>query len=368
VLRRKPFALPHAEQLDLLSAVLTGDGPVTPPDPQRFVAAAIAHRVMGACVAALDEGRLVLGDEPQRQLRDAQAVAALRSGLLRRELQTIAGTVAEAVGAEPVVIKGPAIADRFYLQRGLRGFADLDLLVPRERLAPAVDALGALGYGEQVELREGFGESHGHDVHMARPVGARAVDVEVHWRVGDDAVGTALSHEALAGRASAPEPGGSFLYADPSDQLLICAMHLLSDRLKRLAWIEDVRRVATALDEPAWTQAFERARELGLVWVLNRALDYAGHHLGYARARPLPAGEPPPWGPLRAVEELDLRASLHIGRLAALPWRSRPRYVRDIVIPSRAGLRGTVGTDGAGDLRLVMRHVATAVRSLRPGR
>jgi hypothetical protein len=331
------------------------------------VAAAIAHRVFGPCVAALDEGRLGLDGRHAQMLRDAQVVGVLHASLLRRELAAIAGPVAQATGAPPVVIKGPAIAERFYAP-GLRGFADLDLLVVRDRLAGAVAALAECGYAEVVELREGFGASHGHDVHMARRVGAKTVDAEVHWRVGDDGLGNALSHGALAEHASPPGPEDPFLYADPSGQLLICAMHLLSDRLKRLIWIEDVRRVAAALDDSAWVEAFERARALRLLWVVHRALDYAGHHLGYERARPLPAGEPPPWGPLRAVEELDLRASLHIGRLAALPWRSRPRYVRDVVIPSRAGLRGTVGTDGAGDLRLLMRHLATAVRSLRPGR
>jgi hypothetical protein len=102
--------------------------------------------------------------------------------------------------------------------------------------------------------------------------------------------------------------------------------------------------------------------------VLNRALDYVAHHFDYRRARPLAGGEPPPWGPLRAVEELDFRASLHFGRLAALPWRSRPRYALEILVPSRAGLRDTVGGDGAGDLRLIVRHLSSAVRSFRPRR
>jgi hypothetical protein len=157
-------------------------------------------------------------------------------------------------------------------------------------------------------------------------------------------------------------------YPAPGDQLLVCAMHLLSDRLKRLAWIEDVRRVSLALDERAWVASFERARELGLLWVLNRALDYARHHLGYSRERPLGPGQPPAWGPLRAVEELDFRASLHLGRLAALPWRERPRYLGQVLVPSRAGLEGTVGGDGAGRLRLAARHLTRAVRGLSPRR
>lgn len=365
MLRRKPFALPHAEQLPPLIALLDGAAAVAPADEDGFLEAVVAHRLIGSAVEALDSGRLALADRQARVLRDAEAVAALRSSLLRAELVAIGPPLTAATGAAPIVLKGPAIADRFYPDRRLRSFADLDLLVPRRRLADAVGALARLGYEERVELREGFGATHGHDVHMARPLGRQSADVELHWRLGDDPLGEALSHESLAEHAAGAGPA---LYPTPSDQLLVCAMHLLSDRLKRLAWIEDLRRVSVTLDEASWTRAFTRARGLGLLWVLNRALDYTAHHLGYDRERPLPPGEPPPWGPLRAVEELDLRASVHLGRLAAMPWRRRPGYVKDVLIPSGAGLRGTVGTDGAGSVRMAARHLSRTLRGLTPRR
>ena len=341
---------------------------IAPDDPDRFVAAAVAHRVMGAAVRAMDQGRLSLPPRQAKALRDAETVAALGSTLLRNELARLGGSLSDAAGTRPLVLKGPAIADRFYPDRRLRTFADLDLLVPRGSLVDAAGALGALGYEEKVELREGFGATHGHDVHFSRPIGRHRADVELHWRVGDDALGEALSHEALAEAATPAPETQSCLYPAPGDQLLVCAMHLLSDRLKRLAWIEDIRRVSVALDQNAWDRAFSRARSLGLLWVLHRALDYAEHHLGYRRQRPLPPGEPPPWGPLRAVEEIDLRASLHLGRLAALPWGQRPRYLRDVLIPSREGLRGTVGADGAGPVRMATRHLGRALRGLVPRR
>ena len=368
MLRRTPFALPRAEQLPALVEIVAGDGAVAPDDPEAFVEAAASHRVVGAAVTALTDGRLVLPPGPERTLRDAHAVGVLRSALLRRELSAVAEPVARVSTGAPIVLKGPAIADRFYRASGLRTFSDLDLLVAPERLPAASAALSGLGYEELVELREGFGASQGHDVHMARELGQGRVDVELHWRVGDDRLGEALSHSSLAGRAVPAGQVAAATYPSAPDQLLVCAMHLLSDRLKRLCWVEDMRRVATALDDSAWRESFERARELGLLWVLHRGLDYAQHHLGYVRDRPLPAGDPPQWGPLRAVEELDLGASLHLGRLAAMPWPQRPSYLRQVLIPSRRGLRGTVGGDGAGGMRLAARHLIRAVRGLRPRR
>ena len=365
MLRRTPFALPQDEQLPALIALLQKSEPVAAEDPAGLVDAAVAHRVVGAAVRALDTKRLVLPATQEQALRDAEMVGALRSALMRRELDLIAEPLSGALETPPIVLKGPAIADRFYPDPRLRSFADLDLLVPRTRLDEAVAALEGLGYEERVELREGFGAIHGHDVHVSRKIGRHRADVELHWRVGDDVLGKVLTHETLLDASVA---SGVCRYPGPADQLLVCSMHLLSDRLKRLAWIEDLRRVSRALDEDAWREVFERARGLGLLWVLNSALDYAAHHLDYRRWRPLPAGEPPPWGPLRAVEELDLRASLHLGRLAALPWRRRPGYLRDVLIPTRAGLRGTVGTDGAGQVRLALRHLSRAVRGLTPRR
>ncbi len=64
------------------------------------------------------------------------------------------------------------------------------------------------------------------------------------------------------------------------------------------------------------------------------------------------------------MEELDLQASANIGRLAALPWRQRPALVRDILVPSRDGLDGLVGGDGAGRFRLVARHARLIARGI----
>jgi hypothetical protein len=68
------------------------------------------------------------------------------------------------------------------------------------------------------------------------------------------------------------------------------------------------------------------------------------------------------------VEELDAAASLHFGRLAALRGRDRAAYLRRVLIPSREGLRGTVGGDDAPTWRLVGRHVRAAAAGLRPRR
>jgi hypothetical protein len=362
--RREPLSMPFADQLDELCRVITSDDRVEPTTPARFLEAAADHRVVGACALALEEDRLTLRDEDARPLRDAFAVAALSTALTRRELPAAAAAIERATSAPAIVLKGPAVSDRFYPNPALRPFNDLDLLVDRDSLEEAKRALSAIGYEERIEYRPGFAATHGHTLDMVRSVGRTQVHVEVHWRVSDDAIGEAISHASLSdGAEEAPGiPGAAFPAL--ADQLLICALHLMNHREKRLAWLEDIRRLQLAAKEGEWDAGFRTAQDLGLVWVLNRALDYAERYLGGTFARPIGAGDPPAFGPVRAIEELDLQASANIGRLAALPWRERPALVRDILIPSREGLDALVGGDGAGRLRLVARHAALIARGI----
>jgi Uncharacterised nucleotidyltransferase len=362
--RREAFAMPHADQLGELRRVILSEGRVEPMMPARFVTAAVDHRVLGSCVQALDEDRLVLGEREARPLRDAHAVAALGTALAARELPAVAAAVESATSAPAIVLKGPAISDRLYSDPALRPYADLDLMVARESLEEAKTALSAIGYEERVQLRPGFEIAHGHTLDMVRAVGRKSVEVEVHWRLSDDRVGEAISHSALSGGAE-PVPGvPGVAFPSLPDQLVVCALHLMSHREKRLAWVEDIRRLNLLATEEQWDAGFRRAQQLGLLWVLNRALDYVERHLGLAAGRPIGPGPPPAFGPVRAVEELDLQASVNIGRLAALPWRQRPALVRDILVPSRAGLDGLVGGDGAGRFRMVARHVRLIARGV----
>src|SRR3954447_13321215 len=261
VFRREPLSMPFADDLDDLQRVVTSEGRVEPVVPTRFVAAAVDHRVIGACVQALEEERLGLADEHARSLQDAHAVAALSTALAARELPAVATAVEEAISAPAIVLKGPAISDRLYPDPGLRPYGDLDLIVARGSLEAARGALSAIGYEERVQLRPGFEVAHGHTIDMVRAVGRKSVEVEVHWRVSDDRVGEGISHPALAGDAeSVPGvPGAAF----PSlpDQLLICALHLMSHRDKRLAWLEDIRRLHLLATEEEWSVAFVRAQE-----------------------------------------------------------------------------------------------------------
>lgn len=365
MLRRAPFALPHPEELPRLTA-LVQERPCPPGDPDGLIEAALHHGVGGYALEAAAAGRLPLPPASSRRLADAQGRRLLRSALLRRELAGVARVLEAACGCSPILLKGPAVADRFYPDPRLRPFVDLDLLVPRDALAAGVAGLRAQGLEPLEEFRPGYAERHGHDVHLVRRAGGPAIDVELHWRMGDDDAAAGFSYALLDAAALEIDVAGSPVHVPAVEhQLLGLAIHLLSDRAKRLGWVQDLRLVAGGASGEQWDAAFAVSDELGLSWVLHRALDYCAHHLGFGRRRPRPPGPPPPWGPLRAVEALDVRASPHVGRLVSLPWRERPSYLRAVLIPTREGLRGTVGRSGDEPTwRLLARHARQTVMGL----
>ena len=375
--RRVPLSLPYAEPVFALCAAIGGE-PVTLPNGDgaspaeragRLVEAALHHNVAGYVLHAAANGRLELPAAEHHRLVKATAWRVGHSIRLRNELAGVMSALVEACELPPLLLKGPAVADRLYPQPGLRPFTDLDILVPRDELDNAARALESVGYEVLIEFRPGYAERFGHDRHAVRQVGAARLDVEVHWRVGDDPVGSVLSYERLAPRSEPLAVGGATVRATAlPDQLLVLAMHLLSDREKRLCWVNDIALLAAAVDAEAWEEGFGRAEELGLSWVLHRALDYAHAYLGVARARPAPSRAPPRWGPMRAVEELDARAAPHFGRLIALGWRDRARFLHAVLWPTGAGLRGTVGFDAAPRWRLVLRHGRRALLGFVPAK
>src|SRR4051794_20243833 len=189
VVRRTPFSLPYPDVVSDLCALLAQAPVPRPLDPERFERAVTHHRVEGYAVGA--------GVDPTGRLADVIAIRATRAALLRAEL----GSALAQLDCDPVLLKGPAVADRFYPTRSLRTFGDLDLLLPGDRLRDAVTALAPRGYRPLEEFRPGFAERHGHDVHVERRLGAHTLDLELHWRIGDDPVSAALDHRRL--RASA---------------------------------------------------------------------------------------------------------------------------------------------------------------------
>ncbi len=368
MIRRPPFELPRAELIPDLVALIEGRPPSSAADPAALLDAALEHGLAITVARAVEAGTLPLGAAERDRLGRVAAMRLARARALRAELTRLGPLLGLACGAAPICVKGPAVADRLYDDPDERSFGDLDLLVPRRGLRRGAAAMIDAGWIEDVEFAPQFAVEHGHELHLRRRRGGMWLHCELHWRVGDDPLCAGLDHGLLADGARPLGTEPSVLAPDPAPELLLLCVHFLGDRERRLAWIRDIALAAGRADEGEWRRCFELAHGLGLSWALHRGLDYARRYLGLERDRPQPAADPPPFGPLRAVEELDMRASLHVGRLASLRGRDRLAYLRTVLVPTAAGLAGTAGRDGASRPRAILRHLGSALAGLLPRR
>jgi hypothetical protein len=315
----------HSRQLPALRALLT-EGRALAHDEDVTVAAAY-HRLGGYASAA----------DPRSPLRGAHTRAALGAALLRREAPAIARIVADAIGTEPVILKGPPVA-ALHAEPALRHSGDLDVLVPKDAFRAAAAALEAEGFahvsvphgaGAIGEPWEGFAEAFGHDLMLTRRVGAHALGVEVHWRVGGDPRTSALDHARLS--AGAVRTDGLLAPAAP-EQLVVLAVHMVGHLDRRLLMVQDIALLVRALDDAEWNRAFALARELQLDWELHLALDAAQAYAGLGRERPGPPPRRPPLGPLAlAGYSMPRVVHDHAGRLAGLPMRAWPGYAATVL-------------------------------------
>jgi len=310
----------HRAQLPALRALLTEGRPL--PHDDAPTAAALYHRLEGYAVRA----------DPTSPLRTAHRHSAMAAALVRARLREAAAAIAQATGAPPVLVKGPAAA-ALHDTPDLRPFGDLDLVVDKPALRTAATALQAAGWElgqaprmgvEGGEPWRGFAEAYGHELGLVRRIGARAAALELHWRLVDDPRADALDR-AVLGRHGA-ELDGAVVPAAP-ELLLALALHLVAHPDRRLMMVKDVALAATASGD-SLERAFTVAGELGLAWELQLALDAVQDQLGVAVQRFGPRPAKPPLGPLRTALWPGPRPfGVHVGRLAGLQGAERLLYL-----------------------------------------
>ncbi|HEX6308286.1 MAG TPA: nucleotidyltransferase family protein [Longimicrobiales bacterium] len=115
-------------------------------------------------------------------VRDSSTRMALWSAVILRELDLIAGTLA-ARDIPVLLLKGIHLAADVYDAPALRTMGDIDIMVPRDQLADAWQALTDAGFqGDAVTDLDEYCRTNNHLPRMAPPAG-RGVGLEVHWTI-----------------------------------------------------------------------------------------------------------------------------------------------------------------------------------------
>lgn len=261
----------HSEVADLLEGT----------DPGAVVRLARRHRV-----AALLHDRL-------RNLDGATApalAAQLRHDHLEaraRQLQAHA-TIAKlrsALAVPFLIIKGPALAQRWYQDPGLRTYVDIDVLVRHANFRAASEALLSAGFTHLLPSWEGLLAQGMAEV----PMSYQASMVDLHWHLiarQDPRRAIELHEDAMFDRAQRLTLGAvDVATLDCEDTLLHLCIHSGLDGGRRLYQLVDVDRVmrSGAID---WDVFLLRACETGAqalcAAIIQRCRDLIG--------TPVPAG------------------------------------------------------------------------------
>jgi Uncharacterised nucleotidyltransferase len=108
----------------------------------------------------------------------SQATASAGDAGALLELMTLRiATALEADGVANVPLKGPLLARALHGDPGMRESRDVDVLVSRQNLGRAVDALAPLGW------RPAAGEGPDPALHVVLVHESGLPDIEVHWRL-----------------------------------------------------------------------------------------------------------------------------------------------------------------------------------------
>jgi hypothetical protein len=168
--------------------------------------------------------------------------------------------VLDSLGVPWLVMKGPILAETIYPRPDLRGYTDLDLLVPGARLGRVIQALEESG-GSVVDhnwallTRQSAGE-----VHLVMNTDTI---VDLHWDVVNDAAqrrAFALHSEQLFERTRRVAlPGCMAPTLDAADTLIHLGLHACLSGADRLVWLKDLEQ-AIVRDAPPWDEVVQRSR------------------------------------------------------------------------------------------------------------
>jgi Uncharacterised nucleotidyltransferase len=261
--------------------------------------------VLGRLHALLEEQGLLdrVPDAARNHLESAQLIARSQERVIRWEVYCIARALAP-VQTEFVLLKGAAyVCSQFPFARG-RTQSDVDILVPKSKLATVEAALLARGWvpAKLDEYDQQFYREWSHELPpLYHP--ERSTVLDVHHNI---LPGTSRLHPDADKLLSAAEPipGTPYKRLSAPDMVLHTCAHMFQDGdlqrgLRELTDIDGLLRAFGGASD-FWDRLAERAQEMDLVRPLFYGLRYSREHLN----APVPhrvIEKSRAWAPPRAV-------------------------------------------------------------------
>lgn len=215
--------------LQLLVESLRGPGPPTGVDWDALRSLAEVHGVVPLLYSRWRLGTGTVPSDLIEEARGAGRAYVLRGTLALRQRDEIVHLLSEAE-IPHLVLKGAALAQRWYGNLSLRPFADIDILLPRGEIAHAEAVLRRVQYESFP-----FPSASHHAMPVRRPGSPCAV--ELHHTLTHLPLHRDLSFEDMHERAISPVAENVQLRTlSPEDTLLHLCLHLLQHMKLSYGW------------------------------------------------------------------------------------------------------------------------------------
>jgi len=281
-------------------------------------------------------------DWPLRVIESLRATSLEQAGLelaRRRELMRLLPEFVQA-GAQPIQLKGTALAYTLYPQPHLRPVVDADLLVhPRQRFR-LFQVLRNAGYASTA-FQGGSVVNAQASYWRTLPSGV-TITFDVHWRISTSPLfATVLSYDEVRSRTVAIAPLGPHALGLPvPDALLHACVHrapMTAVYSNRLIWLYDIHLLASRLDEPGWADFLNLARRHRLRGICRQALDASAQWLGTRIPEQVQTALSESHAEPAAALLAGSAWRLKLAEIGCLPtWREKVQYIRETALPAPA--------------------------------
>lgn len=222
-------------------------------------------------------------DIPASLLRQTNAHAdriQTRNQQAARELTDVLKSLRRA-GIEAIPFKGPVLDATLYRGAGVREFADIDLMVRRDELAPATEAVRTLGYSlASRQIRQSVSALQRKDEALEFVRDDR-LPIDLHCRFSNTGFEFSLDPESLRENLRTVRIGSLDVRVyDPESTLLILCAHQAKHRWRRLNWLCDIAAFLETYFTLDWSATLKRARQIRCERILLTTLELARILLG----------------------------------------------------------------------------------------
>lgn len=225
---------------------------------RRLVDVLVAQRCTGQAVRAWREGGFELDPQRLATLLDRHEEQLALDLRIERFIIDCCEALTNA-GIEFRVVKGPAIAHRFYTDPSERSFGDGDVLVRRRDFAATLETLSGVGLVRRMASPR---RSFDRFIKAACLVDVDGMQLDVHQTLAPGPYGVLIDTDALFERPATVTLGNSTLpcLADDATLLHACAHAVLGDPVPRLMSCRDVAQILASIDHARAIETFERFR------------------------------------------------------------------------------------------------------------